>query len=484
MITIPGSLQTVGDTEYFLAQERLTRRPGERYLGVRGPDRDFTDLHNSTEGVRYYALSEANAAGMRQRLGWLNPASLGAGLSFGFGDRLGLATPGHIQALRSVLGRQESAFKPVFAQQSVRENARTERTPQQVLDDAMWGAFQEGWGQPWGADADHLKEVSSFSAFVRAGYSFFTVDPGDYVDAGADIESLSQLKVKAAALPWDILHSNPDENRAAYVGQSLNLDGMPLEVDEAAYLRAAAKYGQAIAHVAKMYWALLECKPDGFDFEVSVDETETPTSILEHFYIASELKRLGVRWTSLAPRFPGRFEKGVDFIGDLVQLEREIAWHAAVVRFFGNYKLSLHSGSDKFSVYPLLARHAERNVHIKTAGTSYLEALRVIAGLDPALFRQILELARQRYPIDRQSYHVSADEGQIPLAADLADEALSGLLEDFHAREALHVTYGSALAQFKPLIIKILEAHPQRYMETLRSHFERHLAPFIKQAGA
>src|SRR5512139_462452 len=96
--------------------------------------------------------------------------------SFGFGDRLGLATPGHIEAVRG------TAIAPIFAQQSVRENSRTGRTPQQVLDEAMWGAFQEGWREPWGADADHLKTTGDVDTFVAAGYTFFTVDPGECVD--------------------------------------------------------------------------------------------------------------------------------------------------------------------------------------------------------------------------------------------------------------------------------------------------------------
>jgi hypothetical protein len=218
-------------------------------------------------------------------------------------------------------------------------------------------------------------------------------------------------------------------------------------------------------------------KPGGFDFEVSVDETESPTSALEHFYIASELSRLGVRFNSLAPRLPGRFEKGVDFIGDLAVLEKELRLHSAVLRHFGGYKLSLHSGSDKFSVYPLLARHAGRAVHVKTAGTSYLEALRVAAQLEPGLFRQALELARQRYPIDRQSYHVSADEQLLPTPGALDDASLPALLDDFHVRQALHVTYGSALASFGPALKGLLQRDPAAYEQVLVRHFRRHLEP-------
>ena len=93
----------------------------------------------------------------------------------------------------------------------------------------------------------------------------------------------------------------------------------------------------------------------------------------------SELLRLGVKFVSLAPRFVGRFEKGVDYIGDLALFEAELAQHAAVQKHFGNYKISIHSGSDKFSIYPLFAKYTEGKVHLKTAGTSYLEALRVMA---------------------------------------------------------------------------------------------------------
>ena len=134
-----------------------------------------------------------------------------------------------------------------------------------------------------------------------------------------------------------------------------------------------------------------------FELEASVDETEQPTSLLEHYYIASELKRLGVYWVSLAPRYVGRFEKGVDYIGDLALFEAEFSGHAAIARHFGGYKLSLHSGSDKFSIYPIANRLAEGRVHLKTAGTSYLEALRTVADVDPGFFRNIYQFARDRY---------------------------------------------------------------------------------------
>src|SRR5512138_2591427 len=130
-------------------------------------------------------------------LNMLSP--LGLSPSFGFGDRLGLATPGHIAAVRG------TKFAPVFAQQSVRENARTGRAPQQVMDDAKRAVEAAGWDLPWGADADHLKTVDDIPPFMEAGYTFFTVDPGEHVDNAADTDSFDALQQKITAFNWDEL---------------------------------------------------------------------------------------------------------------------------------------------------------------------------------------------------------------------------------------------------------------------------------------
>jgi hypothetical protein len=379
---------------------------------------------------------------------------LGLSPSFGFGDRLGLATPGHIAAVRG------TKFAPIFAQQSVRENARTGRTPQQVMDDAKRGVDAAHWDSLWGADADHLKTLEDIPPFVEAGYTFFTVDPGEYVDNAADIDSLEMLRQKAAGFNWDqlsalYLNQNDDQAWGSFETESL--------------MRATVKYGKAIQHAAEMFNRLAQMK-DGFDFEVSVDETDSPTTPLEHFFIVSELTRLGVRFTSLAPRFIGRFEKGVDYLGDLNALDAELEKHAAVTAHFGNYKLSLHSGSDKFSVYPLIAKYWGERIHVKTAGTSYLEALRVLAEHEPDLFLKIYSLGRERYEIDRRTYHVSARLEMLP-----KDNDLPALLDDFHAREVLHVTFGSALAQFGVEIKSLLLKHADAYRAGVEKHFRKHL---------
>jgi tagaturonate epimerase len=203
--------------------------------------------------------------------------------------------------------------------------------------------------------------------------------------------------------------------RHRYLGRSVEVEHLKVAFDEETLLRAAVKYGRAVAHVARMARHLRRATgPRLVEVEVSVDETETPTSPAEHYWVANELNRLEVAWVGLAPRFVGRFEKGVDYIGDLAALEKDVAAHAALARHFGPYKLSLHSGSDKFSVYPIAARLARGLVHLKTAGTSYLEALRTAAALDPAFFRAVYAFARERYDTDKASYHVSAELGRRP----------------------------------------------------------------------
>lgn len=418
-----------------------------------------------------------NAASLRELLPFLRPVPLGLTTSAGFGDRLGLATPGHVRALQRVLKHMPGRpIAPIFAQQSIREMGRTNHTPIEVLDDATWGTFQAGWRGQVGADADHLKTPEDIDETVAAGFSFFTIDPGAFVDNEADEAPADAIRRKIDALPWADLQSNPSEVQR-YVGRRVALEDREIILDEAAVMRAAAKYGATIAHVGRMY-RHLAAKGVPFDLEISVDETETPTTHQEHIFFVLELRRLGVEWVSLAPRYVGRFEKGVDYLGDLDALHADLAGHAAIARALGPYKLSLHSGSDKFSVYPLISELTHGMVHLKTAGASYLEALRVTARLDPVLFREILAFAREHFLEDRASYHVSAELGKVPSPEALADERLPELLEDFDARQVLHVTFGSALAEFRPRLFQLLRANEEAYSETVAAHFVRHLEPF------
>jgi hypothetical protein len=487
---IPSSLVREGRADYALtpgAPPRLAVSVADEAVAL------FDDFEGETTATATGRLlvgpvSPRNAAGLRRHLSWLRPRLLGARMSVGFGDRLGLATPGHIRALRTAGGR----IAAIFPQQSIREMTRTGRSPGEVMDDATWGMFAEGWQEGTGADADHLKTPADIDACLEAGFTMFTIDPGDHVDPAVDTAPLSTLSEVVAQLPWKDLEDSETSLRQRYLGKTFAAEHLRLRFDEPTLLRAAAKYGRAVAHVARMARHLARAAgPRPVELEVSVDETETPTSPAEHIWVATELRRLGVSWVSLAPRFVGRFEKGVDYIGELAELEADLAAHAAVARQLGPYKLSLHSGSDKFSVYPIAGRLTRGLVHLKTAGTSYLEALRTVAAVEPGLFREIYAFARERYETDKASYHVSAELGKVPEATAVRDSDLPGLLDNFDGREILHVTFGSVLTQndaagrprFKDRLFELLRSQPQAYAGNLERHFVRHLRPFVDAQG-
>ncbi len=485
----PRSVVAEGGVIYFLA-----RLPGgRRLLGLLSraapSDAGFAgDVQRVQSGDEEFYLQlclpgHDNAVALRRALPFAAPRTLGLRTSVGCGDRLGLSTPGHVRAVRG------SGLAPIFAQQSIRELARTQRTPEQVLDDATWAVLQEGWHAGYGADADHLKTCEDVDLCWQAGCTFFTIDPGDHVDNAADNDGRAALTAKVEALPWSILESSPQDLRRTYAGRAFDLGGaVDVALDDEGFARAAAKYGRAIAHTVTLYRHLVERAGERpFELEVSVDETATPTTVAEHAFVASELRRLGVSWVSLAPRYVGRFEKGVDYIGDLAAFDADFAGHVAVARHLGPYKLSLHSGSDKFSIYPLVSRHAGELVHLKTAGTSYLEALRAVAQVQPALFREILAFARERYPEDRASYHVSADPARVADPTALGDAQLPDALDDFHTRQALHVTFGSVLTartaageyRFRSRLYAALEADEEAHYAAIEAHFRRHLEAFV-----
>lgn len=443
------------------------------------------DAHEFRTGysIKYCPANHANARALRNTLDWLMPKPIGLATSAGTGDRIGLATPGHVRAFKAVGGN----IVPIFAQQSIREMTRTGRSADDVMTDATFGAFQAGWNKLLGADADHLKTPADIDACTAAGFSFYTIDPGDHVDSAADTASLTVLQHKLAALPWQNLETTAADFEQRYAGQSIRLESRAVTLDKEAVLRAAVKYGKAIAHVTMMY-RHLAAKKIPFELEVSVDETETPTTHAEHIIVASELKRLGVKWISLAPRYIGRFEKSADYIGDLAAFEKDFAVHAEIARKFGPYKLSIHTGSDKFSIYGITMNQTRGLVHLKTAGTSYLEALRTIAAFDPAFFRAIYVFARERYETDRHSYLLSGSLENAPLPEALPDADLPTLLNQFDAREILHATFGSVLTAkqsdgkfvFYDKFMSILRANPEAYARNLESHFIKHLKPFAR----
>jgi hypothetical protein len=373
-----------------------------------------------------------------------------------------------VRALR----RSGATVVPVFAQQSVRELERTGRTHREVLDAATWGALRAGWREGYGADADHLKEPDHVAAAAKVGFTMFTLDPSDHVDRDADAHDEAELRRRFDALPWDGLQTTAAELLAR------NRTPVELEhsrlapADELEIVRAAVKVGRAIAHVV----VLAASVPTSAEIEVSVDETPAPTSPFEHAFVAGELRRLGIEPIGLTPRFPGAFEKGVAYRGSLTTFAESVRRHAEIAAALGPYKLSLHSGSDKLELYPLLAEGTGGRFHIKTAGTSYLEALRTIATTDPGLFLEIWALARGRFEHDRASYEISAELRDVPV--EPAPAELPALLDDDAARQILHVTFGTVLGDAslqERLAAALAEDGGEDYAAALQRHFVAHL---------
>ena len=429
--------------------------------------------------------SPRNAAALRAHLPWLRPGPLGLRTSAGMGDRLGLATPGHVQAVRAVGGE----IAPIFAQQSMREMARTGRTPQQVMDDATWGTFQEGWQMGVGADADHLKTTADIGR-VRRGRLHFLHHWTPANTWMARPTPMTPRPLGQSMLPCRGWGWRPARRPCAQPTWA-NGSRSRIARSRSATRRCCARRSSMAGRWRMWRPCIGIYRPPAVipsNWKSRLTRPTPPTTHAEHLLIARELRRLGVKWVSLAPRYVGRFEKGVDYIGDLGEFERDFAGHAAIARAVGPYKLSLHSGSDKFSVYPIAARLTRGLAHLKTAGTSYLEALRTIAALDPAFFRELYIFGRERYETDRASYHVSAQLSRAPLPEAVSQADLPTLLDQFDAREILHVTFGSVLRwqnpdgslRFYPRFMALLRANGDAYAANVRTHFIRHLMPFVR----
>lgn len=413
----------------------------------------------------------------------LDPQPLGLKRSFGFGDRLGLATSGHLASARKF------DFVPIFAQQSIREMQRTERTPEEVMGAARSALAAEGFSGAWGADADHLKTPDDVRRTAAAGFCFFTIDPSAHVVNNADRMSGTELIEAVVGMVKDGTFDGTGWE-AEYLSRSFELEASspPLRFTTVLLRRAAAKYGRAVAHSAAMARHIAAASAGRpYEIEVSVDETDSPTSPLEHLFFALELKRRSVRnVVSLAPRFVGDMEKGIDYRGDLKEFERTLRQHLAVAREYGPYKLSVHSGSDKFSIYPVLGRVCGELLHVKTAGTSYLEALRVVVRTDPALFAQIAAFSHGRFATDRATYHISTTDAELSALprGGGAKDVEKPYLDERPGRQLMHVTFGSVLTQgrradgrpFKDAILETLRRHDALHREVLVKHFDKHLA--------
>jgi hypothetical protein len=481
----PESVQALGWTLIFIA----AGMHHEKELVVFGKDSEllgrFTGAAVSglPAPARACPLNHANCRQIRALFPFTAPVSQQERpVSLGLGDRLGLASPGHIQLIR------DYDIFPVLAQQSMRELNLTGRNYDDVLDAASWAVFQEGYEAGFGADGDHLKTAAEVRMALDCGFSMITLDCSEHIDNEA-----ASLSAEAAAERYSQLPASERERlERIYAGRRFEFAGgtafdFPLQALHGITL----VYHRAISHAAQIYHDVIVPADRPVDFEISIDETLTPTSPAAHYFVASELLRQNVRMLSLAPRFCGEFQKGVDYRGDIAQFTAEFAVHVKIAEQFG-YKVSVHSGSDKFSVFPIIGAATGGRFHLKTAGTNWLEAVRLIAAIDPALYRRIHQFALDHLDAARRYYHISADSSRVPALASLSDQELPALMDQDDARQILHITYGLILqaknpdgaASFRDAIFALLYANEQDYRAYLVRHIGRHVRKLgINPAG-
>ncbi len=480
----PDSINGLNGQVFFIAKEE-----DNKFLYVTDTEKnnnvyqkfDGEEIRIDDSFAKKCTLNTHNRKLIQELFEFTKPKTIGLNNSFGFGDRIGLANPGHIRSL------DISDFIPILAQQSIRELTRTNRTADEVMNAAVWAVFQEGYKNIFGADADHLRTTNDIDLMLNAGYKMLTLDPSDYVNNNADILKSDELDKIIDEFHWTELNDSFNQAKDRYLRRIQIDNELFIEPDELKLKRAYTKYGNALIHIKNIN-EYLKANYSGLDYEieVSVDETESVTSTFEHFFISNELKRLGVKFISLALRFIGDFEKGIDYKGDLNLFRQEYIKHLKVVKYFGNYKISLHSGSDKFSVYEVIGSLKDAYTHVKTAGTSYLEALKVVAIKEPDLLKEILNFSRGLYENEKKTYHVSADISKVKDANSYSNDELLKLFDSNDARQILHVTFGRVLTEkkssgeflFKTRIIDCLNRNEEIHYDILIKHFHKHLKPF------
>ena len=452
----------------------LASAAGEKRLVVIAPKGGVPDEVKgetaSADGFDLIAapLSWESYRALRERFPFIAPISLRSRrTTIGCGDRLGKATPGHIRAAAPF------DVAPVLAQQSIRELTLTRRTYPEVVADAAFGVFQEGYKDGYGADGDHLKTIEDIDIALDAEMPMITLDLTEVMNP--EPSRWSDARIEEAFGLFD------DETKqtvsSGYSDKHFDVGGTEIHLGRLDSMRCALIYWKALDFAAEVDAHLRSRRGDAYDLEISVDETTAPTIPSHHLFIAKELARRGVTVNSLAPRFIGEFQKGIDYIGDLTDFERQFEVHCRIARAYGNYKISIHSGSDKFAVYPAIGRHTDLRVHVKTAGTSWLEAVRTVSTQDPALYRLLHEKAFAHFGDATKLYHITADLSLIAALDSVGDAALRGYLDQNESRQLIHITYGGLLndPDVRERFFTFLDEHEVEHYETVRSHIERHL---------
>ncbi len=407
--------------------------------------------------------------------------------SIGIGDRFGHEGKAQLEAL--IKAREAGVeITPVWSK-SHREHVIIGTKPPDVRREADEAVRACGWKAPYFVDADHVG-LSNVDGFIEAS-DFFTLDVKDFIGRPA-----------------------PEPEIAAFVARHRDLCGTlrippiekAFEVDEAKLTTIASKYLSAVKEAGRTYRHIESKKGKGaFVTEVSMDETDTAQTPVEMLILLAALADEGVPAQTIAPRFSGRFNRGIDYVGDREKFTREFEQDLAVVRFaierFGlpqDLKLSIHGGSDKFSIYEpiqLALKKFKAGLHVKTAGTTWLEELiglaldgdeglaiakdiysQAVARMDEMCspYATVVDVRRDRLP---SLPEVRNWDGSLFARAMRHDPFCANYNPDL--RQLLHVSYKIA-AEMGPRFVNALESCQDTIAQQVTTNlFERHIRPLF-----
>ena len=446
---------------------------------VADPSLGFEGEEVTSDGKKWVLapLTHANADKLRSLYAWTAPVRvLDRDKTMGVGDRLGIAADGHIRVFKKY-----PEITPILAQQSIRELTLTNRTFADVIDCASFAVFRNNYTTGFGADGDHVKKAAEVSYALESGCTMITLDCSEQIDNSIDHLSKEEVNAK---------YVQNKELEDIYLNKSFDVgEGVTISFDEELYKRTVLIYCEAIKHAVDIYFSLIMKNGEQVaDFEVSIDETMTPTLPAQHFFVANELTRRGVHVSTVAPRFCGEFQKGIDYIGDLKQFAAEMKIHAAISRHFG-YKISIHSGSDKFSIFPSAGKETRGRFHLKTAGTNWLEAMKLVAIKDPGLYREVHKYALTAFKAATAYYHVTTDLSKIPSVDTLTDAQLPELFKNNDSRQLIHITYGLILNakradgsfEFKDRLYGLWRRYRDDYSQLLFEHIGHHAKDILQK---
>lgn len=408
-------------------------------------------------------------------------------LSVGMGDRFGRQAEAQLRAC--FMAEAHGVHLVPVWNKSNREHLISGSEPASVRAAAEAAVKKLDWKSEWHVDADHIR-LETVDRFIAAS-DFFTIDVADSIGKTARTEITQQF-----------LHRH-----AELIGRP-EIPGIasPFTINRAAAERSAQRYLSAVSQAGAVYRHVERAKGKGtFIAEISLDETDQPQTAVELLIILVALGDEGVPVQTIAPKFTGQFSKGVDYAGEPAAFEREFNDDLCVIKYaikrYGlpaNLKLSVHSGSDKFSIYPCIRRVLEKHsagVHLKTAGTSWLEELIGLAeaggeGLDfvkevyIAAFQRIDELCAPYITV------LEIDRAKLPpgpiVVKWTSEQFLSALRHDQacaefnpHLRQLLHVAFRIAAEQRARYLELIREHHSIIARNVTANLFDRHIRPIF-----